>query len=355
MTLMLTKESKWSKILAKSALVSILAFSVGTGSVLASDNLTTSSDVSVTQNTAASLQADTTLNESETETPDLLPGEFFYFVKTIYENIQMALTVNDVKEARLLTAFAQERLAESNALFTQGKLEEAKLYLQKSLETQQSAVQKADQASDTSTTITNTQAEASVSIASAVATAVQQGSEQTVDSDKSEFKDVAAPVKETKKQEKVLKIKTDLQHNIVALASALEKVNNPKAQLALMKNIQKAFAHLDKKLSKLENKALLGQTNENVIVEEERPPVAQLAPTPVPEAAPIKPALVQVEQGSKVAAKVSPKKKDEAKPETNKSDKAKERKNANQLDDERKENGKGKGNNKGNNKDSKQE
>ncbi len=98
------------------------------------------------------------MNESETETPDLLPGDFFYFVKTMYENIRLALTVNDVKEARLLTAFAQERLEEANALLAQGKSKEANLSLQKSLETQQSAVQKTDQATGMSITVKTTQA-----------------------------------------------------------------------------------------------------------------------------------------------------------------------------------------------------
>ena len=128
MILKLTNESRWYNLLAKSAMVSILVFSAGTGSVLASEITTTtpssnSASVSVTQNTTSSSQAGTTLNESETETPDLLPGDFFYFVKTMYENIRLALTVNDVKEARLLTAFAQDRLAGSECLIGSRKNE----------------------------------------------------------------------------------------------------------------------------------------------------------------------------------------------------------------------------------------
>ena len=225
------------------------------------------------------------MNESETETPDLLPGDFFYFVKTMYENIRLALTVNDVKEARLLTAFAQERLEEANALLAQGKTKEANLSLQKSLETQQSAVQKTDQATGISTTVKTTQAateaEASTQQETATTNAAIPSSEQTADPEQTETEDVTTPVKELKNPEQVLKVKTDLQHNILALASALEKVGNPKAQLALMKNIEKSFTHLDKKLSKIESKEKLGQTNENVTAKEEQP-IAPLVPSPTP-------------------------------------------------------------------------
>lgn len=342
---MLTKESKWSSLLSKSALVSVLAFSVGTGSIFASEITTTTTpssnpaSISVTQNTTVSSQEGTTLNESKTETPDLLPGNFFYFVKTIYENIRLALTVNDVKEAKLLTAFAQERLAEANAFLAQGKTEEAKQSLQKSLESQQSAVQKADQSTGTSTTVTAAQAEESTQQASAT-TAVQSGSEQTEDPKQSEVEDGNTPVKEVKNQEQVLKVKADLQHNIVALAAALEKVENPKAQLALMKNIEKSFAHLDKKLSKIESKVKLEQTKETVTAEEEQTPDASLAPTSVPALAPSEPAPVQVEQESSIVGKVDQTKKSEDKPNPNKSNKAKDEK----TDKQSNAGGKGNGN-----------
>ncbi len=332
---MLTKESKWSKLLAKSALVSVLAFSAGSGSALASGSTTTHAPVSVSQNTTSSSQAVTTLNETETETPGLLPGDFFYFVKTIFENIQLALTVKDVKEARLLTAFAQERLAEANALLAQGKIEEAKQSLQKSLVTQQKAVIKTYQASGTSPTAIPT------ATPTATPTAILQlNGEQTDDPEQSEAEDEIIPVNEVKNPEKVLKVKTDLQHNIVALSSALEKVKNPKAQLALMKNIEKSFAHLDKKLSNIEskNKAKLKQTNENVAAEEEHAPNALLVPAPVPTPAsvptpvPSAPASVKVEQEESVVVveKANHAKKSEDKPNTNKSDKVKEEKNDNQ-------------------------
>lgn len=366
MIVKLTKEPKWSNLLAKSVMVSILVFSVGTGSALASEITTTATatpssnptSVSVTQNTASSSQAGTTLNESETATPDLLPGDFFYFVKTMYENIRLALTVNDVKEARLLTAFAQERLEEVNALLAQGKTKEANLSLQKSLETQQSAVQKIDQASGISTTVKTaqvaTKAEDSTQKETTTTATAQPNSEQTVDPEQTEAEDVISPVKEVKNPEQVLKVKTDLQHNIVALASALEKVGNPNAQLALMKNIEKSFAHLDKKLSKIENKEKLRQMNEDVAAKEEQTPVASLVPSPVPTpvSTPVsnEPVSDQEKQESLVT-KSDQTKKIEDNQHMNKSDKAKEKKNDSQHKGG--ENGNGNGHDK--NKGSKQE
>lgn len=305
MSFMSTKELKWSKLLAKSALASVLAFSVGTSSALAADSQTTSTSTSITQDASTSPQAVTTSTESEIETPDLLPGDFFYFIKTIYENIQMALTVNDVKEARLLVGFAQERLAEANALLAEGKIEEAKLSLQKSLETQQNAVEKTDEVSSTSTqNITETTTVATSAIAN------------SDDLEQSEAEDETALVK------------TDLQHNIIALTSALEKVKNPRAQLALLKNIEKSFAHLEKKLSKIESKAELEQTDEDLTDVEVQDPVEDAVPVSATMTAPVANeiiASVQVEQESSVE-KVHNMKMGKDRPDTDKSHKVKKEK-----------------------------
>lgn len=341
MKLKLTNESKRNNLLAKSAMLSILVFSTGTGSVLASEITTTttpspnSTSVSVTQNTSTISQAGTTLNDSETETPDLLPGDFFYFVKTMYENIRLALTVNDVKEARLLTAFAQERLEEANALLAKGKSNEASLSLQKSLETQQSAVQKTDQATGMSISVKTTLAETTI-----------PSSEQTADPEPTETEDVTTPVKELKNPEQVLKVKTDLQHNILALASALEKVGNPKAQLALMKNIEKSFTHLDKKLSKIESKEKLEQTNENITAKEEQsiaPPVPSPIPTPITN----EPVSDQKKQEHLVSEKADQTKKGEDQQDIDKSGTEKEKKNHSQHNSGEKGNGNGHEKNKG--------
>lgn len=320
-------------------MLSILVFSVGTSSVLASEIPTptpssTPASVNVTQNTA--------------ETTGLLPGDFFYFVKTMYENIRLALTVNDVKEARLLAAYAQERLAEANTLLAKGKTNEASLSLQKSLETQQNAIQKTEQASGLSTT------EKSALAASATPTVDTEAKTSTTEL--TETEDVNDTEKEVKHPEQVLKVKTNLQHNILALASALEKVGNPKAQSALMKNIEKSFDHLDKKLSKIEKKTQQGQTNEDVTAKAEQQSIDSIVPSAVPSSVP-SPVISQVrnesvsiqeKQDDSVEEKADHTKKDKDNQEKNRSHQEKEKKNNSQHGGSEKENGKGNDKNKGN-------
>ncbi|KRE99397.1 hypothetical protein ASG89_27955 [Paenibacillus sp. Soil766] len=368
MKVMFTKEPKKYKLLTKSVMLSMLVFSVGSSYVLASEIPTpTPSSTPVSVNVTQS-KVDST--QTGTETLGLLPGDFFYFVKTIYENIQLALTVNDVKEARLLTAFAQERLAEANTLLAKGKTNEANLSLQKSLETQQSAIQKTEQASGLTTTkpsepaaTPTPSAEADVEVA--ITITADQGTEQSSESDQTDTEDVNVPTKEVKHPEQVLKVKTDLQHNILALASALEKVGNPKAQSALMKNIEKSFAHLDKKLSKIEKKTQQEQTNENVTAKVEQEPVASIVPTAVPSAVPpvvqsAAPSTVTTQvRNESVSIKEKEKedhtKKNQDNQEKNRSnqekenEKVKEKKNNNGNDGKKKENGKGHDKNKDNN------
>lgn len=164
--------------IAKCTVISMLALSIGTGSAWADD---TESQVAVTANAES-----TSTTETEQETTTLVSGDLFYFVKTIYERIQLAFASNDMKEAILLAQFAQERLIESAILLEEGQ---------------------ADETAVTTTT-----------------------------------------------DEKPAEAQPALQHNIVALAAALDKVNNPQAKRSLLKNITKSFDHLEKKLTKFSTK-----------------------------------------------------------------------------------------------------
>ncbi|MGG1552276.1 DUF5667 domain-containing protein [Paenibacillus ferrarius] len=358
MKITFTKEAKKYNLLTKSAMLSILVFSIGTSSVFASEMSTPTPS-----STPASVSA--TQNTTETTT-SLLPGDFFYFVKTMYENIRLALTVNDVKEARLLAAFAQERLAEANALLAKGKTDEASLSLQKALEIQQNAIQKTEKASGLTTTETIAPAATatprpSLNAEAATTTTIttSPGSEQTEDPEQTETEEVNVSEKEVKNPEKVLKVKTDLQHNILALSSALEKVGNPKAQAALMKNIEKSFAHLDKKLSKIEKKTQPVKTNEDAAAKAEQQP----SPSAVPSANPSVPSpvqspvvsqvinesvSVQVKQKDSIEEKADHTQKSKEKQEMDKSDQAKEKRNNSVHSGSEKENGKGHDKNKGN-------
>jgi hypothetical protein len=200
---------KYKGFIAKSTIISLVAFSIGTGSAWADQ---AESQPATTVDVAAT----TSPTEIEKEAPTLIPGEFFYFVKTVYERIQLAFASDNTEEAILLTKFAQERLAESAVLLKAGESEKAKEILQLSLSQQQQAIDTAASVVDpTTTTPANTAA---------------------VDPAQAD------------------KMRISLQHNIVALTAALEKVKNPQAQRSLLKNITKSFAHLEKKLTKLSEK-----------------------------------------------------------------------------------------------------
>lgn len=208
-------ESKRSTFFAKGALISMLAFGVGTGSAFASGE---AADPIPSPTVTTNVSAEVAVSESKEKTPSLLPGDFFYFIKVVYENIRLSITADDLKEARLLAEFAQERLSEATALNAKGETEKSEQVLQKSFENQQLAIE----------------------------LVASEAEEETAD-------------KDIKQAEEV---KSDLQHNILSLTAALEKVKNPQAQQSLLKNIIKSFGHLEKKLAKLENKAQEEQASE---------------------------------------------------------------------------------------------
>jgi len=132
------QQSTASAILLNSALAGILALGIGTGSAFASGDASgVTTDLAATTSTAVNVS----VNADSEEKPSLLPGDFFYFIKSIYENIRLAVTVNDVKEAKLLAELAQERLAEAKALLEKGEQEKAEELLQKSIDTQEKAVE----------------------------------------------------------------------------------------------------------------------------------------------------------------------------------------------------------------------
>ncbi|MBL4952162.1 hypothetical protein JK635_08045 [Neobacillus sp. YIM B02564] len=81
-----------------------------------------------------------------TEEAGLVPGDFFYFADRLLEDIHLALTVNPIKEAKLLASYSAERVAEANQLIDQGKDERAVETLHKAVETEEKALQKMDEA-----------------------------------------------------------------------------------------------------------------------------------------------------------------------------------------------------------------
>ncbi|MGN7398568.1 DUF5667 domain-containing protein [Cytobacillus praedii] len=165
----------------------------------------------------------------EEETPSLLPGSFFYFAKLAMEKIQLALTFNQEKEAKLLAAFAAERLAEAEVLFSEGKEDEALKAIKNSFESLENA-------------------ESII------------GEEKKSDADSAEEKietedSVAAEPEKDEASEDVIAEEDEvdqlLSQNIIALTAAMEKVKNPKAKAALQKNIEKSYEKLALKIEKM--------------------------------------------------------------------------------------------------------
>lgn len=237
--------------IAKSTIISMLAFSVGTSSAWANE---TESLSTITADDATT----TSSSEDVQEAPSLLPGDFFYFVKTIYERIQLAFTSDNVEEAILLAQFAQERIAETAVLIKEGNADLAQETLQRSLSQQQQAIEIATSVFDPVTTDTN----AELADPSDEEPTVESTVGITTADDEDHLSEDANEEEEGVEPAQADKVKNSLQHNISALAAALDKVNNPKAQSSLLKNISKSFAHLEKKLTKLSGKSEESTTSE---------------------------------------------------------------------------------------------
>ncbi|MCR2806667.1 DUF5667 domain-containing protein [Paenibacillus soyae] len=242
--------------IAKSTIISMLALSVGTGSAWADEAETQPSVATDAAATTSTTEQTTTTDltsttEVEQETPSLLPGDFFYFIKTMYERIQLAAASGDLDEAILLAQFAKERLAESAALYKEGKAELAEETLQRALAQQQQAV---DAAASAETTDSNVEEEAAESTTPASTPAAESTDATATSVSEDQPAEDVNEEEEEADTEQADKVKSSLQHNIVALTAALEKVKNPQAQSSLLKNITKSFAKLEKKLTKLSEK-----------------------------------------------------------------------------------------------------
>jgi hypothetical protein len=196
-------------IFAKTLLAGAIVFSLGSSSVFAEEPTATSTSTSLQDTTTVQGEtvASTSIALNQEETSKLLPGDFFYFIKTIVEKIELALTFNDVKQARLLAEFAQERIKEANALMKEGKTDLAVKSLQEAMKNQELAM-------DTTEVVE---------------------AETTVDGALNVNKELSAQFK----------------LNIEALTLALQKVENPKAQEVLAKNIEKSFGKFSKAAEKI--------------------------------------------------------------------------------------------------------
>lgn len=184
-------------------------------------------------------------NADTKEAPSLLPGDFFYFAKIALEKIKLALSLDKVKDAQLLTDYASERLAEAQALFDSGDQKTAIEMInqamedmnnaEKIVELQKQSEQVSDQANEDS----------------------QEAESETSNSDEANKDDEQISTDQKNDETQVTedhdvnKVDATQSQNIVALTAAMEKVKNPVAKEALQKNINKSYAKLARKLDKL--------------------------------------------------------------------------------------------------------
>ncbi|WP_088012568.1 DUF5667 domain-containing protein [Gottfriedia acidiceleris] len=217
---------------ATALLLSQLGFS---SSVLAAENDTVSS------------------TDQKEEAPALVKGDFFYFVKTTVEKIQLLLTTDKVKEAELLSDFAQERIHEARELIKEGKEDLAKQTIKEALGQMENAQGQLDDKLPTVTepTTSETTTESTVTTKPAEdSTDVEKEDQEKAETEK-ENVEKHEKQKLTKEQKEITKIQHHLNNNLLVLANVLDQVKNPKAKAAIAKNIEKSFNKISERLEKV--------------------------------------------------------------------------------------------------------
>ncbi|MGG3736670.1 DUF5667 domain-containing protein [Aeribacillus pallidus] len=237
----LWKKSSLALVVAGTfAFSNVLVQAEGNGTTLANDGQQNESfdnfetiDISKMMEDAADVK-----DQLETSNPDLVPGDFFYFVKIALEKIQLALTFDQEKEAELIAKFAFERLAEAEKLMSEGNEEAALESLQVAmdlLKESESMVNEEDVEEDVDSEATDDTVEENEDEAEDDTTTIDEVQEKEDSDDASS----AEEVEDTYDQV--------MRNNIIALTLAMEKVKNPKAKEALQKNILKTYQKMYKK------------------------------------------------------------------------------------------------------------
>ncbi|WP_129689664.1 DUF5667 domain-containing protein [Gottfriedia acidiceleris] len=224
--------------------------------------------------------------DKKEEAPALVKGDFFYFVKTTVEKIQLLLTTDKVKEAELLAQFAQERIHEARELIKEGKEDLAKETIKEALGQMENAQGQLDGKLPTVTEPTTSEKTTEDSVTTKPtddSTEVEKEDQEKAETDKQETEDQdkaetdkqetdkqetdkedqekAETEKEhvekhekqklTKEQKEIAKIQHHLNNNLLVLANVLDQVKNPKAKAAIAKNIEKSFNKISERLEKV--------------------------------------------------------------------------------------------------------
>ncbi|MFC7784624.1 MULTISPECIES: hypothetical protein [unclassified Rossellomorea] len=188
----------------------------------------------------------------ETETPSLLPGDFFYFAKLALEKVKLAFTMDDAKEAKLLAEYAAERLAEVETLFEEGKEEEA-------IEAINHAIEMIQRSSDELPHSENEEASNDDSMGELEGETAEESNTEEKNSETEQTKEsneegTPEEADSEEKSDEMTEMEELMSQNIISLKANMEKVKNPKAKEALHNNIEKSYKKLAEKLAKLEEK-----------------------------------------------------------------------------------------------------
>jgi hypothetical protein len=239
------KSKKQNKIV-KATLALLIAGTVFTTTTVLAEETVVPIDVELQiegQDRAESNELAETENDQLQESPSLVPGDFFYFTKILLEKIQLALTFDDTKEARLIAEYAAKRLAEAEVFFAEGDEEAA-------LETMTEAI---DYMEKTDNVVEEPPADEPL-----------EEKTDLIDIELEVIDDDISSAEATKAEDEIVAM---VSQNIIALTAAMEKVKNPKAKAALQKNIDKTYAKLAKKLEKHQKAAEKIIKKESVIID----------------------------------------------------------------------------------------
>lgn len=182
--------------------------------------------------------ADDEAAEVPMDEPGLVPDDFFYFVEVVAEKVQLALTFGDTAKAELISQFANERIAEANAMFEAGDTDGAIELLNRALESQELALDYVTEEEEADSTSPE-----------------EDLSPEETEGETAPVEDGDVAGEEEKEGNSTSEVREELQsqfsQNITALLLAMEKVDNPKAKAALAKNVEKAYAKMEKRLGKM--------------------------------------------------------------------------------------------------------
>ncbi len=185
-------------------------------------------------------EVQTELENVQTETPSVVPGDFFYFAKIAFEKIKLAFTMDDAKEAELMATYASERLAEAAVLYGEGDEAKALEIIQTAIEYMEDSQNLVDSETPASEEDEVTNDEPATN---------EDDEVNTEDENTTPSED-----ENTDEQEPANETETMIRNNIVALTAAMAHVGNENAKAQLQKNIDKTYAKIAKKLKKFEDK-----------------------------------------------------------------------------------------------------